>query len=328
MTQRELNHPRHGGAPDTARRAALGALGAVGAASLASCRSAGSNAVPVGSDATAAASRIEAALANASSTACVITAVETAGPFPLVSVLDNPALVRRDITEGKAGIPLTLTLKIVDHDKACAALSGAAVYIWHCDADGAYSGYSGYSAHERGSRARETFLRGVQLTGGDGRVMFTTIFPGWYMSRLTHIHVQIFLAGTALSSHAVAAATTQLCFPEAVTAAAYDSAALYPQGQNRGTPSYASDPVFGNGIGTELLTVSGSAKTGYHAGIVIGLSSTGTSPESGDAGGGHRGPGPGGAGGPPPPGWPPPFPPPAGSPPGIGRAAPGLPDPA
>jgi len=129
MTQRKLNHPRHGGAPDTARRAALGALGAVGAASLAACRSAASKPAPVaGSDATAAASRVEAALANASTAACVITAVETAGPFPLVSVLDNPALVRRDITEGKTGIPLTLTLKIVDHDKACAALSGAAVY--------------------------------------------------------------------------------------------------------------------------------------------------------------------------------------------------------
>ena len=327
MTRRKLNHPRHGGAPDTARRAALGALGAVGAASLAACRSAGSTLAPVaGNDATAAASRVEAALANTSTTSCVITAVETAGPFPLVSVLDNPALVRRDITEGKSGIPLTLTLKIVDHDKACAALSGAAVYIWHCDADGEYSGYS---THERGSRARETFLRGVQLTGGDGRVRFTTIFPGWYVSRLTHIHVQIFLAGTALSSHAVAAATTQLCFPEAVTAAAYDNAALYPQGQNHGTPSYASDPVFGNGIGTELLTVSGSATTGYHAGIVIGLSSTGTSPESGDARVGHGGPGPGGAGGPPPPGWPPPpFPSFPASPPGIGHPAQGLPDPA
>jgi len=326
MTQRKLNHHRHGGAPDTARRAALGALGAVGATSLASCRSAGSKLAPAsGSDATAAASRVEAALANASTTACVVTAVETAGPFPLVSVLDNPALVRRDITEGRAGIPLTLTLKIVDHDKACAALGGAAVYIWHCDADG---DYSGYSAQERGSRARETFLRGVQLTGGDGRVTFATIFPGWYVSRLTHIHVQIFLAGTALSSHAVAAATTQLCFPDAVTAAAYDSSALYPKGQNRVTPSYASDPVFGNGIGTELLTVSGSATTGYHAGIVIGLSGTGTSPDSGDARGGPRGLGPGGAGGPPPPGWPPPFPASPASPPGMGRAPQGLPEPA
>jgi protocatechuate 3,4-dioxygenase beta subunit len=274
------------------RRSALRALGAVGAASLASCRG--------------------TAPANASTSArCVITATETSGPFPLRSVLGNPALVRQDITEGKAGIPLTLALKIVDHDKACAALSGAAVYIWHCDANGEYSGYS---ARENGTHARETFLRGVQLTDADGQVTFTTIFPGWYMPRLTHIHVQIFVAGSVLSPGTVAAATTQLCFPDAVTVAAYGNAVLYPKGQNRVTPTYANDQVFGNGIGTELLTVSGSATTGYHAGIVIGMSSTGSSPESGDAGGGLRGPGPGGAGGPPP------FP----APPGIGRAPPDL----
>ena len=306
MTQRPSadRHPTDDAVRE--RRSALRALGAVGAASLASCRGTGSSVTaPRGSGAPA------SAPTNAR---CVITATETAGPFPLLSVLGNPALVRKDITEGKAGIPLTLALKIVDHDQACAALSGAAVYIWHCDANGEYSGYS---ARENGTHARETFLRGVQLTDADGQVTFTTIFPGWYMPRLTHIHVQIFVAGSVLSSGTVAAATTQLCFPDAVTAAAYGNAALYPKGQNRVTPTYASDQVFGNGIGTELLTVSGSAATGYHAGIVIGISSTGSSPESGDAGGGPRGPGPGGMGGPPP-GWPPPFP----APPGIGRATP------
>ena len=295
MTQRSSAHRDPTDDPVGGRRSALRALGAVGAASLASCRGTGPASAPT-------------------STRCVITATETAGPFPLLSVLGNPALVRKDITEGKAGIPLTLALKIVDHDQACAALNGAAIYIWHCDANGEYSGYS---ARENGTHARETFLRGVQLTDADGQVTFTTIFPGWYMPRLTHIHVQVFVAGSVLSAGAVAAATTQVCFPDAVTAAAYDNAVLYPKGPNRVTPTYASDQVFGNGIGTELLTVSGSATTGYHAGIVIGMSSTGNSPESGDAGGGPRGPGPGGMGGPPP-GGPPPFP----APPGIGRAAP------
>lgn len=211
---------------------------------------------------------------------CVVAAQETGGPYPLVSVLDNANIYRRDITEGKYGIPLTLTLKIVDYDQGCTPLVGAAVYIWHCDAAGEYSGYS---STQNGLHSGEIYLRGVQTTDTTGRVTFKTIFPGWYIPRLTHIHVQVFASGTTLTSSGVALATTQVCFPDAITTAAYSKASYYPKGQNTVTPTWPTDQVFGNGIGSELLTVSGSANSGYVAGIVLGLSSNTSSPSSGDA---------------------------------------------
>jgi protocatechuate 3,4-dioxygenase beta subunit len=36
-----------------------------------------------------------------------------------------------------------------------------------------------------------TFLRGVQLTGSDGTVVFKTIFPGFYEGRRNHIHFKV-----------------------------------------------------------------------------------------------------------------------------------------
>lgn len=260
------------------RRQALGwlsVLGASGAATLAA-----SEAEAAAESATEAA--LDDLLVNASSASCVITATETAGPYPLVSVLDNQAIVRKRITEGKTGIPLVLKLRLLDHDNGCKPLKGAAVYIWHCDASGEYSGYSSTA---NGSHSGETYLRGVQLTNQHGVVKFRTIFPGWYIPRLTHIHVQVFLADTTLSSSAVSTATTQLCFPDDITTAAYQRTELYAKGQNTVTATAADDQVFGNGVTTETLTVLGDVNTALHAGIVIGISASGSSSssESGDS---------------------------------------------
>jgi len=276
--------------PQPSRRAALGALGALGTASLAACG--GASPAEESSAASALDSELESVLAATTAT-CVVTATETAGPYPLVSVLDNSAIVRKNITEGKTGTPLTLTLKFVDYDNGCTPLVGAAVYVWHCDANGEYSGYS---SSANGSHSGETYLRGVQLTNSAGKVSFTTIFPGWYIPRLTHIHVQVFLASTTLSSSAVATATTQLCFPDAVTTAVYGNTTLYPKGQNTVAATASADQVFGNGVTTETLSVSGSTTGGLAGGIVIGISASVSSSESGDASGSSGG---GGGGTPP-----------------------------
>src|SRR5690349_17843146 len=44
---------------------------------------------------------------------CALIPKETAGPYPLTSVLDDDDMMRRDVTEGRPGVPLTLTLKLV-----------------------------------------------------------------------------------------------------------------------------------------------------------------------------------------------------------------------
>ena len=85
------------------------------------------------------------------------------------------------------GVPLTITLTLVDPVSSCAPVVGAAVYLWHCDALGRYSLYSsGVTA--------ESWLRGVQATDAAGQVRRTTIFPGCYSGRWPHVHFGIPLA--------------------------------------------------------------------------------------------------------------------------------------
>ncbi len=68
--------------------------------------------------------------------ACVLAPEQTEGPYYL-----DDARVRRNITEGKAGVPLALRLTVVDAS-SCKPIKGAAVDVWHCDAGGVYSGTS------------------------------------------------------------------------------------------------------------------------------------------------------------------------------------------
>ncbi len=115
---------------------------------------------------------------------------------------------RRDVREGRDGAPLLLRIRAVDI-ATLAPLAGATVEIWHCDADGIYSGYQRYGADKfpalvsltlRRFRPTDnaTFLRGQQITDHAGHVEFQTIVPGWYTPRTLHIHVRVSLAGKAV----------------------------------------------------------------------------------------------------------------------------------
>ena len=128
--------------------------------------------------------------------ACAVTPTETVGPYP--SLTD---LFRSDIREGKSGTQLTLTVKVVNVNSSCAAVSGANVEIWHVDAAGNYSQY--------GSQTTQTYLRGIQTTNSNGEVTFTTIYPGWYQGRATHIHLEVTMNGRSVK-------VTQIAFPESI----------------------------------------------------------------------------------------------------------------
>src|SRR5262245_40706900 len=65
--------------------------------------------------------------------ACLLSPEVTEGPFYVA--LDR---IRRDITEGRGGVPLTLRTRVIDV-KRCRPVHRAAVDIWHCDAGGLYS---------------------------------------------------------------------------------------------------------------------------------------------------------------------------------------------
>jgi protocatechuate 3,4-dioxygenase beta subunit len=114
---------------------------------------------------------------------CVLTPEQEEGPFYI-----DFARVRRSIVEDRPGVPLALTVAVVDSN-TCEPIHNAAVDIWHCDALGIYSGEP-----SEGSVGK-TYLRGIQLTDSNGRVEFTTIYPGQYPGRTTHIHVKVHIGG-------------------------------------------------------------------------------------------------------------------------------------
>jgi protocatechuate 3,4-dioxygenase beta subunit len=208
---------------------------------------------------------VTATRAAATAGSCTLTATETDGPYPLYAILTNSILTRADITEGKTGIPLTLTITLEDLSNGCTPISGAGIYIWHCDKDGIYSGYA--TSTNAGSTST-TFLRGVQVTDGNGQVTFTTIYPGWYAGRITHIHAQVYLNDSLVSGTAVA--TTQFAFPIATTAAVY-ATSLYTKGQNTSVTSFSADNVFSDGTSTEMLALGGDTTNGYTATMTVSI---------------------------------------------------------
>jgi protocatechuate 3,4-dioxygenase beta subunit len=136
--------------------------------------------------------------ADSATPSCTLVAEQEEGPYYLD--LDK---VRKNITEGKSGVRLDLRIKIVD-STSCDPLKDVAVDIWHCAANGKYSGFSAEGT------SGETFLRGIQLTDEDGIAAFRTIYPGWYQGRATHIHLKAHVDGHV--SH-----TGQLFFRDATT---------------------------------------------------------------------------------------------------------------
>ncbi len=161
--------------------------------------------------------------------ACLLIEEQEEGPYYV-----DREILRKDITEGKRGVPLLLPLTLMDV-KRCQPIENVAVDIWHCDALGNYSGYvsfrpggpggpngpgrpggpggmpppppgSAMGERPQGSPPmdgppkmqptdKEVFLRGVQLTDAKGLVEFATIYPGCYIGRVNHIHLKAHIGG-------------------------------------------------------------------------------------------------------------------------------------
>jgi protocatechuate 3,4-dioxygenase beta subunit len=227
------------------RREIIGALSAAGAAALSSACGSTPTSPSTGTD-------TGTGTGQATGTCAVINS-ETEGPYPdRTGMINNEAFYRQDITEGKPGTPLTLALTVVNVASGCAPVSNATVEIWQCDAAGAYSEYT----------AAGTFLRGLQRTDTTGRATFNTIYPGWYAGRATHVHVEVFVNGSSVK-------TTQVAFPEDVSALVYAQGVYASRGQN--TTRNATDNVFEDGVANELATMSGSVSSGYTATLQIGI---------------------------------------------------------
>ena len=216
---------------------------------------------------------------------------ETAGPYPGdgsngPNALVDSGIVRSDIrssiggTALASGVPIALTLKILDMQKNNAPFESVAVYAWHCDAAGRYSMYST-------GVENETYLRGVQVADANGEVKFTSIFPGCYSGRWPHIHFEVYPDLSSISDSTKAISTSQLAMPQEVSEKVYGLADYSGSSQNLAGVSLSSDNVFGDdGGASQLATVTGSIESGFQVELRVPIDTAtapglGTRPPSG-----------------------------------------------
>ena len=243
---------------------------------------------------------------SASDTAAGEIPQETNGPYPAdgtngVNVLEDSGIVRQDITSsldgGKtvAGVPLAMSFTLTDMANDDAPFEGAAVYLWQCDAQGLYSMYSE-------GVEDETYLRGIQVADADGKVTFTTIVPGCYRGRWTHIHFEVYPDVKSATNAENAIATSQVAFEEMMLSAVYALTEYEGAAQNLAQITLETDNVFSDGVELQMGTFTGDVKSGYVGSLTVAIDTRtearvgGGGPGGGPGGGGPGGGGPGGGG--------------------------------
>lgn len=267
------------GAGTAAALAACTPGGSATGAATASTGSAAAGSTPASSG-TAAATGTPSASASPTLTRAIAECgieipAETAGPYPGdgsngPNVLATSGVVRQDITASFGtsstrvdGVPLTVTLTLLDNANGCTPLAGAAVYAWHCDKDGKYSMYDA-------GLKNENYLRGVQEADANGQVTFQTTFPGAYSGRWPHIHFEVFESMDNATAAGQVLAVSQIALTDAACKDVYASAGYESSARNFPRTALTSDNVFGDDGGIyQLATMSGSASGGYTAGLNV-----------------------------------------------------------
>ncbi|KAI9923723.1 hypothetical protein ASPWEDRAFT_120956 [Aspergillus wentii DTO 134E9] len=165
---------------------------------------------------------------------CVLTPEVTEGPY----IWPQSQTLRQDMSEGQPGVPLWLDVGVLDM-ATCEPLEGVLVDFWHCNATGSYSSFTGLSpntpfetllkqlnvsSYEMGTTDLHTddttFLRGMWPTDKNGMMEMKTTFPGFYVERAIHIHVQVHTDWVTRGNGTIAkgktVSTGQLYFDEAL----------------------------------------------------------------------------------------------------------------
>ncbi|EJT69775.1 hypothetical protein GGTG_12658 [Gaeumannomyces tritici R3-111a-1] len=133
--------------------------------------------------------------------------------------------IRKNITNGEKGIPLTLAIQVVDY-QTCKVVPDAYVDIWSSNSTGLYVGVQGYPGMgdpNDASILKGTTLRGIQPTDSAGIASFDSLMPGHYEGRATHIHAIVYLGATKLANNTLsggrAAHVGQLYFDQSLVTA-------------------------------------------------------------------------------------------------------------
>lgn len=227
--------------------------------------------------------RSASAATNAAATSRPLTAQTTEGPYYF-----DPKLVRADITEGLSGVPLDIAFTVLDLSGR--PFANARVDVWHCDAQGLYSGYSRQGEDGSTDLTGKTFLRGTQHANASGEVTFRSVYPGWYRGRTTHIHFKV-INGTKTNL------TSQFFLPDTLSEFLYTQLPAYRRAQLRDTLNSTDGIAIQAGD-----TVEGSVREAqgrYIAALTLRVDPS-VNPSIDRPPVPGAGPGPGGAGGRPP----------------------------
>jgi hypothetical protein len=195
---------------------------------------------------------------------CVLATIGAAGPTWRELSLRRSDLRWNSQAAGedpRPGVRLTLGLKLVTQSTdRCRPLRGARVDVWHCDAQGIYSGI------ENQGTTGQDFLRGYQVTDEWGRVTFVTVYPGWYTGRAVHIHAKVRLWDPygELSTDV----STQLFFDDAVSDAVFATQAYGGRGM-RDTRN-AADSIFRAGT-SPMVSIGGSLESGLQGTVEVAV---------------------------------------------------------
>ena len=204
---------------------------------------------------------------------------ETAGPYPGdasngPNVLNQTGVVRSDIRPSFAGlsgtadgVPLIINLTIVSAG-SCAPLAGYAVYLWHCDRLGRYSLYSS-------GALSQNYLRGVQAADANGKVTFTSVYPGCYAGRWPHIHFEVYPSLAMATLYTNRILTSQLALPRDVCSTVYATSGYSQSVTNLAGVTLANDGIFGDNTTAQNAQMTpaftGSVAAGYNGSVLVGV---------------------------------------------------------
>jgi protocatechuate 3,4-dioxygenase beta subunit len=211
---------------------------------------------------------------------CVVRPELTEGPYFVDEQLERSD-IRTEPSDGsvKEGVLLALTFAVSQvSNGACSPLAGAMVDVWHCDAQGVYSGVT--DTAQGFDTVGQKFLRGYQVTDATGLAQFTTIYPGWYTGRTVHIHFKIRIAADADQTYEF---TSQLFFDEALSDQVYTQEPYASKGQRDQLNS--TDGIYND----LLLLAANQTAQGYASTFTIGLDLADSETGQSDSGGGPGG---------------------------------------
>jgi protocatechuate 3,4-dioxygenase beta subunit len=119
--------------------------------------------------------------------------------------------------------------------------------------------------------ADQDYLRGVQAADADGKVTFTSIYPGAYSGRWPHIHFEVYSNTDDAVAAANKLATSQLALPKETCDEVYATDGYEASVTNMASMSLDTDGIFRDGYDLQLAAMSGNPDDGYTASLTVAV---------------------------------------------------------